>query len=271
MVRICAVLCVLAFAAGECVAADAWKLVWSDEFNGAAQSRPDPAKWIYDLGAGKWGNDELETYTSARANIQLDGAGHLVITALRTASGYTSARIKTLGKFVTTYGKIEARIKIPYGQGMWPAFWMLGSNIESIGWPACGEIDIMENIGREPSVVHGSMHGPGYSGGEGLSGAYALAGARFSDDFHTFSVVWHAQSAEFFVDGNSYYRVTPSSLLPGTQWIFNHPFFILLNLAVGGSWPGNPDSSTEFPQTMIVDYVRVYQPADAPPAKSVVK
>ena len=262
MLRGC-LLCALLLA--PCFADTAWKLVWSDEFNGAAGSLPDPGKWTYDLGASGWGNNELENYTASAANAQMDGNGHLVITALHNAAGYTSARLKTQGKFTTTYGKIEARIKIPFGQGMWPAFWMLGSDIDSVGWPGCGEIDIMENIGREPSIVHGTVHGPGYSGASGIGAAYTLAnGAKFSDDFHTFSVIWSPQSVQFLVDGNSYQTVTPASLPKGTSWVFNTPFFLLLNVAVGGSWPGYPDSSTHFPQTMTVDYVRVCEAAAAP-------
>jgi len=242
--------------------------VWSDEFEGPANSVPDQAKWGYDTGATGWGNQELENYTKSPDNASLDGNGNLVIRAVRTASGYTSARLKTQGKFTTTYGKIEARMRIPYGQGLWPAFWMLGSDIDTIGWPACGEIDIMENIGREPSINHGSMHAPGFSGGNSMTALYTLPNAqKFSDDFHTFSIVWSPQAVEFFVDGNSYEKVTPASIPPGTKWVFNKPFFLLLNVAVGGSWPGNPDASTQFPQTMTVDYVRVYQAA-APPAIS---
>ena len=269
MVRPILAVCAFLAAAHAAVAQTAWKLVWSDEFNGAAKSLPDQTKWTYDLGASGWGNNELENYTSTLANAQLDGNGNLVISALHTASGYTSARLKTQGKFTTTYGKIEARMKIPYGQGIWPAFWMLGSDIDTAGWPACGEIDIMENIGREPSIVHGSMHGPGYSGGSALTAAYTLPnGQKFSGDFHIFSVVWSPQSVEFFVDGNSYEKVAATSIPAGTQWVFNKPFFLLLNVAVGGSWPGYPDSSSQFPQTMTVDYVRVYQAAAAPAISS---
>jgi beta-glucanase (GH16 family) len=237
-----------------------WQLVWSDEFNGAPGSPPDPAKWVHDLGGGGWGNQELEVYTDTRANSYLDGQGNLVIQALAPAAGqYTSARLKTLGKFSTKYGRVEARMRIPYGQGIWPAFWMLGNDVASAGWPGCGEIDIMENIGREPGTVHATVHGPGYWGSGGIGKAFALESGRFADDFHVYAVEWAAGRLDFFVDGNNYLTVTRASLPAGAQWVYDHPFFILLNVAVGGSWPGNPDATSVFPQQMVVDYVRVYQ------------
>ena len=238
-----------------------WHLVWSDEFNAASQTPPDVNKWKYDVGDGGWGNQELEVYTDQRENVFQDGEGHLVIRAIKTASGgFTSARMKTQGKFAIRYGKIEARMKIPFGQGMWPAFWMLGGDIESAGWPNCGEIDVMENIGKEPAIVHGTVHGPGYSGGKGISAQYALQGAPpLAADFHVYGVEWSPQAIEFFLDGISYAKVTPASLPQGAKWVFDHPFFLLLNVAVGGAWPGNPDASTTFPQSMLVDWVRVWQ------------
>ena len=246
--------------------------VFSDEFTGPANTSPDPAKWVFDTGKGPggdgWGNNELETYTNSLDNAHLDGQGHLVIRALTSSQfGYTSARLKTLGKFATTYGKIEARIQVPRGQGLWPAFWMLGTGLATAGWPACGEIDILENIGREPSVVHATLHGPGYSGLGGITAMYTLpAGRVFADDFHVFSVEWGPQSLEFFVDSVSFSKVTPASLPASGPWVFDKPFFLLLNLAVGGNWPGNPDSSTRFPQDMLVDYVHVYGSALNPGA-----
>jgi uncharacterized protein (TIGR03437 family) len=246
-------------------AQEGWQLVWSDEFSGAAKTAPDPTKWAYDTGGGGWGNQELEIYTTSTDNAFLDGNGNLVIRALKTsAGGYTSARLKTQGKFTTTYGKIEARMKIPFGQGMWPAFWMLGSDITTAGWPACGEIDIMENIGKEPSIIHGTVHGPGYSGGNGIGHPYALASRRVADDFHTFTVIWSPGKVEFQVDSNSYFTVTPASLPAGKTWVYDKPFFMLLNLAVGGGWPGYPDATTQFPQDLTVDYVRVYRLASGP-------
>ncbi len=233
----------LVLAAGALTAQDSWQIVWSDEFTGAANSAPDPAKWNYDLGAGGWGNQELETYTNSTDNASLDGNGNLIVHVLKTAAGgYTSARLKTQDRFTIAYGKIEARIKIPFGQGIWPAFWMLGSDISKVSWPAAGEIDVMENIGREPSTVHGTVHGPGYSGGNPITAAYALpGGAKFSDAFHTFAIVWKPNSVEFFVDSISYQKVTPAALPAGAPWVYNKPFFMLLNVAVGGAWPGNPD------------------------------
>jgi beta-glucanase (GH16 family) len=232
--------------------------VWADEFNGPANSAPDPTKWTYDLGAGGWGNQELETYTNQPQNVYVDGAGHLIIHVERSGSTFTSARLKTQGLAVARYGTIESRIRVPFGQGIWPAFWMLGTNITTAGWPACGEIDIMENIGREPSINHGSAHGPGYSGGNAVTALYTLpAGARFSDDFHIFAIQWAPGTVTFFVDGTAYKTVTSASLPSGAPWVFDNPFFLILNVAVGGSWPGGPDATTQFPQQMMVDYVRV--------------
>jgi beta-glucanase (GH16 family) len=240
-----------------------WKLAWSDEFDGPANTPPDPSKWVREFGHGDdgWGNKELEDYTNAIENAHLDGQGHLIIRALKTPSGeYKSARLKTEGKFVATYGRIEARIKIPGGQGLWPAFWALGADIETAGWPKCGEIDIVENIGKEPDTLHGTLHGPGYSGSKALSGATALGnGAKLSDDYHLYAVDWSKDSIDFLFDGRSYFKLSPASLPAGAKWAFDKPFFLLLNVAVGGNWPGSPDDTTVFPQEMAIDYVRVYQ------------
>lgn len=242
-----------------------WTLQWSDEFDGPNGSSPDSTKWTFDTGGNGWGNNELEYYTSRPQNAQIQN-GNLVITAVRevyagpdgVTRNYTSARLKTAGLFSQAYGRFEARIKIPSGQGIWPAFWILGNNISTSGWPTCGEIDIMENIGAEPSTVHGSMHGPGYSGGSAITASYFLSSGYFSDDFHVFSAEWETSAVRFYVDGILYETRTPSDLPPGASWVFDHPFFILLNVAVGGKWPGSPDQSTVFPQTMLVDYLRVY-------------
>lgn len=250
----------------QAVTAHPPELVWSDEFNTPNGSAPDPTKWTFDLGGKGWGNQELETYTDRPQNVYIQD-GMLVIQARKesymgkdnVARDYTSARLKTKGLFSQTYGRIEARIKIPVGQGLWPAFWMLGDDVGKAGWPQCGEIDIMENIGREPSVVHGTIHGPGYSGAQGISAAYSLpGGGRFADDFHIYAVEWQPRKIQFFVDGNLYTTIVPTSLPPGARWVYDHPFFIILNVAVGGGWPGNPDDTTTFPQIMQVDYVRVY-------------
>lgn len=241
---------------------------WSDDFNGPAGSAPDAGRWAHDTGGGGWGNQELEYYTDSTSNAALDGNGHLVITARREnpagygcwygSCQYTSARLLTSGRFTQAYGRFEASIKIPRGQGMWPAFWMLGDNIGSVGWPNSGEIDVMENIGREPGTVHGSLHGPGYSGGNPLTGSYTLPnGAALADAFHTYAVDWTPDSVTFSIDGIQYERHTPADT-NGNPWVFNHPFFILLNVAVGGTWPGSPDGSTSFPQQMVVDYVHVF-------------
>jgi len=239
-----------------------WSLVWSDEFNGPDGSAVDTSKWTAEVGGGGWGNNELEYYTARTDNAYQSG-GSLVIKAIKETyltRDYTSARLITKNKFSATYGRFEARIKIPYGQGIWPAFWMLGSNIDSVSWPQCGEVDIMENIGKEPSVIHGTIHGPGYSGGNGLGSSYSLQNnQRFADSFHTFAVEWEPNVIRFYCDGILYKTRTPADLPQGHTWVFNQPFFILLNVAVGGGWPGNPDGTTVFPQTMLVDYVRVYQ------------
>jgi beta-glucanase (GH16 family) len=245
-------------------AAGTWQQVWSDEFDGADGSAPDASKWVYDIGGGGWGNEELESYTDRRENAVIRD-GMLVITARKeTYRGhdgierpYTSARLKTLGTFSQAYGKFEARMRIPRGQGMWPAFWMLGDDIERAGWPSSGEIDIMENIGREPALVHGTIHGPGYSGGDGIGAALSSTGGAFADDFHVFGVEWEPQVIRWYVDGKLYQTRTPADLPAGTRWVFDHPFFMLVNLAVGGSWPGNPDDTTRFPQELLVDWVRV--------------
>jgi beta-glucanase (GH16 family) len=164
-----------------------------------------------------------------------------------------------MGNFQQEYGRFEARIKIPAGQGLWPAFWMLGDDIDTNGWPQCGEVDIMENIGKEPGTVHGSLHGPGYSGSNPLTASSILpGGAKLSDEFHLFAVEWEASEVRFYLDSTLYETRTPADIPMGDKWVYDHPFFILLNVAVGGSWPGDPDETTIFPQTMLVDYVRVY-------------
>jgi beta-glucanase (GH16 family) len=244
-----------------------WTLIWSDEFNAPDGPPVDSSKWVRESGGNGWGNQELEYYTTRPENAFQQG-GNLVIKVLQEkhtgADGvtrdYTSARLKTLGKFSQKYGRFEARIKIPQGQGIWPAFWMLGSDIDKIGWPKGGEIDIMENIGKEPAIVHGTIHGPGYSGDKGIGSPYNLPpDQHFADDFHLYAVEWESKAIRFYVDDHLYATLTPANLPKGTKWVYNHPFFMLLNVAVGGGWPGNPDGTTVFPQTMLVDYVRVYK------------
>jgi beta-glucanase (GH16 family) len=244
-----------------------WDLAWSDDFGGSNGSGVDHTKWVVEVGGGGWGNQELEYYTERLQNAHVQD-GNLVIQAQRekytgkdgVTWDYTSARLKTLGKFSQAYGRFEARLKIPYGQGLWPAFWMMGDDIDKVGWPDCGEIDIMENIGKEPSIVHGTIHGPGYSGSDGIGDLYTLSGGkRFADDFHVFAVEWESNAIRFYVDDHLYQTRTRADLPQGKKWVFDHPFFLLMNVAVGGDWPGSPDESTVFPQTMLVDYVRVYR------------
>ncbi len=252
-----------------------WELAWSDEFDQPNGSAPDAAKWVLDLGGGGWGNNELQTYTSRRVNSRIEN-GRLVIEARRErftgtdglARDFTSARLKTLGKHAVTYGRIEACIQVPKGQGLWPAFWTLGVNLPSVGWPTCGEIDILENIGREPDLAHGTLHGPGYSGDRAIGETWKLGkgtGKSLADDFHVFAIEWEATRLRWFVDGQHYFTLTPANLPPGAKWVFDKPQFLLLNLAVGGNWPGSPDATTQFPQQMKVDYVRVYRRAASEP------
>jgi beta-glucanase (GH16 family) len=249
-------------------ASKGYTLVWSDEFNGQNGSLPDASKWTYDIGGSGWGNHELEYYTNRRENARIED-GKLVITARReeytgpdgAKFNYTSARLKTQGLFSQAYGRFEARIKLPAGQGIWPAFWALGDNFESIGWPKCGEIDIMENVGKEPGINHGSLHGPSSTGATSdLTATIMLpAGQKLSDDFHIYAAEWEPGTVRFYLDANLYATFTSAEWPAGGRWVFDHRFFLILNLAVGGDWPGPPDATTTFPQTMLVDYVRVYK------------
>jgi beta-glucanase (GH16 family) len=241
-------------------------IVWDDEFNQPDGSSPDPTKWGYDTGA--WpDNSELEYYTTRTNNARIEG-GRLVIEADQESYGgrsYTSARLKTQYKGSWTYGRMEARIQIPRGQGIWPAFWMLGTNIDSVSWPTCGEVDIMENIGKvsDQGTDHGTIHGPqnggDYNGGSGVGGTYTLPSGALADNFHIYAVQWTPNQIQFFLDTNLFFTATPASLPGGGTWVFSQPQFFILNVAVGGQWPGNPDGTTVFPQQMLVDYVRVYQ------------
>jgi beta-glucanase (GH16 family) len=244
--------------------ADEWTLTWQDEFDGPAGQSPDPSRWSFDVGTD-WGNAQLEYDTARPANVALDGAGRLAITARRESylgSAYTSGRIHTNGHFAQATGRFEARMRMPRGQGLWPAFWLLGSDISSAGWPACGELDIMEYRGQEPSVVQGSLHGPGYSGGAAVTRRYAYPNGGLDTDFHLYAVEWSTTSITWSLDGTEFFTATPGSLPAGSSWVFNHPFFVVLDLAVGGHYVGSPDSSTVFPQDLLVDYVRVYRKGD---------
>ena len=235
------------------------QLVMSEEFD--VDGAPKTALWSYNLGTGSngWGNNELQYYTDASQNIKVEG-GMLKITAIKESymgSGYTSARILTKGKFEQKYGRIEARIKMPWGKGLWPAFWMLGANSDTVIWPQCGEIDIMEYLGSKPTSMFGTVHGPGYSGGNAISKNYTLINDRFDNDFHVFGIEWGENYINYYVDDKLYNQITPKDV-PG-EWVFNQPFYIILNMAVGGNFPGSPNAETVFPQTMTIDYVRVYQ------------
>jgi uncharacterized protein (TIGR03437 family) len=276
----------LVLPAGMAQTTSGWKLVWSDEFNGPAGAPPNPANWNYDLGGGGWGNGEAEVYTNSPNNVFQDGKGNLVIRAIRDSSGnFTSARLQTGAPGASTqtsdlswqYGRIEARIKLPFGLGVWPAFWILGENIDLVGWPQSGEVDIMENFGtydNNVSVNNGTAHGPGYSGADGISQAYTLPfGEKVTDDYHVYAIEWSHNSVVWYVDGASYHTVTPSSIPKGDQWVFNAPFFILLNLAIGGpdTFLGTPEPKAPFPdQDMLVDYVRVYQATTVSPSIPVI-
>lgn len=239
-----------------------WQLVWSDEFNGAAGEQPDATKWKYDLGTGQdgWGNQELQSYTNSPANVSMDGSGNLVLTAIRSGNSFTSARIKTQGLFEQAYGRFEARLKTPYGPGLWPAFWLLGANIDAVSWPQCGEIDVMELRGQEPNAIAGSIHGPGYSGGNAISKKYTLSNNRFDTEFRVFAIEWDENKIDFFVDDFLYQRIERGDV-PG-EWVYDHPFFMIFNVAVGGNYVGFPTAQTPFPQKMTIDYVRVYKAAN---------
>lgn len=259
----------------------------SEEFN--TNGAPDPSIWAFDIGKGPlndgWGNNELQFYTNRTNNVIVKD-GYLVITAVKESyqgASYTSARLKTRNLFEKKYGRFEARIKMPQGKGMFPAFWMLGSNFceaqaldaannvicdsskpnyetGNVLWPQSGEIDIMEYIGSKPTQVFGTVHGPGYSGGEGISKTYTIPNDRFDNDFHIFGIEWGENYINWYVDNALYNQITRAKVeQEGGQWVFDNSFYMLLNLAVGGNLPGSPNSETVFPQTMLVDYVRVYE------------
>jgi beta-glucanase (GH16 family) len=233
-----------------------WGIVWQDEFDGPEL---DLKNWTFDIGGNGWGNQEWQTYTNRPENVRIEN-GMLVIEAREeeaTFSGrpYSSARIKTQGLHAWQYGRIEARIKLPYGQGIWPAFWMLGAN--NRGWPASGEIDILEFIGREPDHIYATVHAPGYSGGNGVGSSLVVPAETFKNDFHVYAIEWQENEIRWFFDDQEFFKLTPADV--PAAWIFDHEFFIIMNVAVGGRWPGYPDETTVFPQFMYVDYVRVYQ------------
>ncbi|MFL9875787.1 RICIN domain-containing protein [Paraburkholderia megapolitana] len=256
--------------------AQTWTLQWSDEFNGAAGAAPDSTKWTYDTGGGGWGNGELETYCSPysrtapcdpnSSNIYQDGSGNLIIKAINNGGTWTSGRMNTSGKEAFQYGRIEARMKLQVADGFWPAFWMLGNNIGSVGWPASGEQDIMEWVqSYGPNKTSSTVHGPGYSGANGIGSQFTFPNGGRVDDasYHTYGVIWTQNMMQFYRDNpeQPYFTITPSNIPAGTQWVFNQPFYLLLNLAIGGGgFPGTTDGSTPSTGTILVDYVRVYQP-----------
>ena len=272
-------------------------LTMSDEFD--VEGAPNSDIWSFETGTGTdgWGNKELQYYTDRPENVTVQN-GLLVITALKeeyNGASYTSARLITKGKFKQAYGRFEARIKVPGGSGLWPAFWLLGENFDVDGWPQCGEIDIMEYRRQEPTKVSGSVHGPGYSGETDPQGqvtkSYDLGNNRYDAGFHVFGIEWGPEYINYYIDDVLYNQITPSDIevtpadvvytlndaveaveateeSPAVEaveatdvtgdWVFNKPFYIIINLAVGGNFPGNPDDGETFPQNMLVDYVRVY-------------
>ncbi len=242
------------------------KLVWSDEFKGPAGTPPDTSKWIHDVGAWGYTEKELETYTDSPASASLDGHGDLAIVARhQTGTGpdgrtrkYTSARLETQGRFSSTYGLVEARMKIPAGAGLWPAFWLLGNDINTVGWPKSGEIDVLEALDRYPSVAHGFINGPSGDGGHYTVGRTVVSATSLASRFHTYAISWSRNSITWLLDGVPYGTATPKDLSPGSKWVYNRAFHLVLNLAVGGNWGGPPTSSTHFPATLLVDWVRVY-------------
>jgi beta-glucanase (GH16 family) len=243
-----------------------WQLAWSDEFNGPAGTPVDSSTWTHQLGDGSdygipgWGNEELQSYTAELENAALDGRGNLVVTARRSPDGaYTSARLITKGSVELTHGRIEARALVPRGAGLWPAFWALGTSIDEVGWPACGEIDFMEHVGREPRRIFGALHGPGYSGDGGLAASVDLP-KDVADDYHVFGVEWEPGRIVWCLDGKPYHHATPQAVAPNA-WPFEQPFYLLLNLAVGGTFGGEVAEETSFPQALRVDYVRVFRAA----------
>ena len=251
-----------------------WVLAWSDEFDGAAGAGIDPAKWRYDTGDGcsegicGWGNGERQHYTDSPDNISLNGQGQLTIVARQAPSGltcyygpcqYTSGKVNTRGRMSAAPGRVEARIKLPVGQGLWSGFWMLGAGHPGVPWPLCGELDVMENKGSEPGTTSSAVHGPGYSGKTPFVHSHSVARSAAGEDFHTFAVEWDSVHVRFFVDDTAHYGITREAMERYGQAVLDQSFYVILNLAVGGSFDGNPQSEAIFPATMLVDYVRVYK------------
>jgi beta-glucanase (GH16 family) len=242
-----------------------WELTWSDDFEGSKGELLNPVNWTYDIGTSQngWGNQELQYYTNRPENVSLDGEGNLVITAIAepfSGSPYTSARIKTEVLFDQAYGGFEARIITPFGPGIWPPYWMLGADFSAAGWPHTGKIDIMKFRGQEPQRIHGTLHGPGYSAGTAVTSSHSLSNSRFDTSFHIFAVEWLKNRIDYFVDEVRYQCIERSDI--DGKWVFNKPFFLILNTAVGGTFVGPPTDQTPFPQEMIIDFVKVYSMAE---------
>ncbi|MFN8167242.1 MAG: glycoside hydrolase family 16 protein [Candidatus Nanopelagicales bacterium] len=255
-----------AVAASATAARTTYRLTWSDSFGSRrAGAPPSRARWVPDVGGHGWGNQQLEYDSADARNAHVDGRGHLVLAAVRDGGRHTcwygpcrwsSARLTTRGTFSQRYGRFAARMKVPCGAGLWPAFWALGTDVGTVGWPRSGEIDVMEVIGRDPSTVHGTVHGPGYSGGDGVTGRRTTS-APLCRAFHVYEATWSSSRIDFALDGRVYSSATPASVA-GRDWVFRHRFFLLLDLAVGGGWPGSPTSATRFPARLVVDWVRAY-------------
>ncbi len=247
-----------------------WVEVWRDDFDGLENAAPDARHWNLEIRPSGQ-NEELDYDTDDRKNSFQDGNGNLVIRAIkeqyvdangvRSSQPFTSARLNTQGLVEQQYGRFEARIKLPAGgKGVWPAFWLLGNDIDEAGWPECGEVDILEMRGSRPTIIDGSLHGPGYSGGSAYHHYYELAAGNYGDAFHVFTFEWTAEGARWLVDGDEYYMKTAASVAQnGQRWVYDHPFYVILNLAIGGVFDGDPDASTSFPQEMQVDYVSVWK------------
>lgn len=253
---------------------EAWALTVSDEFDGEEGTPPNPSLWTYDVGGDGWGNEQLEFNTDRVENVSLDGQGNLRIIAREESfmgNEYTSGRIKTklfpcvdddtaTCGFQQEHGRFEARIKLPEGAGLWPAFWMLGANIDTVPWPGCGEIDIMEYQGQRPQRMFGSLHGPGYSGAASVGSDLILPGGEtFADDFHVFAIEWDPGQITFLVDDEIYNTIRSADVSWRGDWVFNNDFFVLLNLAVGGTLGGPVGPDTVFPAVMLIDYVRIFE------------
>jgi len=238
-----------------------WELIWSDEFDAPEGTAIDSTKWVHDTGGHGWGNAQLEFNSDRTSNVSHNGEGQLAITARREPLNgleYSSGRVKTQGRFELQYGRVEALIKLPTGQGIWPAFWMLGADFPSVGWPDCGEIDIMEHRGQLRYESTGAVHGPGFSAGEAISGRQSSSEA-LSDDFHLFALEWTSSELRWFVDDQQFMSLSAEQLPKRSAWPFDKPYFLLMNVAVGGHYVGAPNEQTSFPQSMLIDYVRVYR------------